>query len=400
MKLISLGDVNFKLIYILIGGLAKLVAELILYFFEGKIEMNKHPFILGLNASLGMIFAFIPDLILKCRLNNKITKEDEIILLGDRRKKFKRKLKKFCILFLCCFFDFTQKLLSFLYPKYVLNNIWIFDIIFIGLLSWLILNLKLYKHQYFSSLIMIIFGIILNVINFEYEGNPFYCLILSFVIEIFHNLDLVLSKYLMDSLFMTPFEITYIEGIFAFVLNFIFICISTYNELNNPPLLIDLAEHCKYEGKTYLDNFYAYWNEFKGIEILAFVVQMFSRGLFNLFGHIIAKDFTPSHFIFLLMIGEIFLIFINNIDRKKIASLFIILIEILMLLIFTEIIELNFCGLEHNTKKHIKEREKLSAELDLKCDDSGDIGNNLQLKEILEKDEVPSSENSLLNKSY
>ena len=97
MKLISLGDVNFKLIYILIGGLAKLVAELILYFFEGKIEMNKHPFILGLNASLGMIFAFIPDLILKYRLNIKITKEDEIILLGDRRKKFKRKLKKFCI---------------------------------------------------------------------------------------------------------------------------------------------------------------------------------------------------------------------------------------------------------------------------------------------------------------
>ena len=79
MKLITLGDVNFKLIYILIGGLAKLVAELILYFFEGKIEMNKHPFILGLNASLGMIFAFIPDLILKYRLNIKITKEDEII---------------------------------------------------------------------------------------------------------------------------------------------------------------------------------------------------------------------------------------------------------------------------------------------------------------------------------
>ena len=243
---------------------------------------------------------------------------------------------------------------------------------------------------------MIIFGIILNVINFEYEGNPFYCLILSLVIEIFHNLDLVLSKYLMDSLFMTPFEITYIEGIFAFVLNFIFICISTYNELNNPPLLIDLAEHCKYEGKTYLDNFYAYWNEFKGIEILAFVVQMFSRGLFNLFGHIIAKDFTPSHFIFLLMIGEIVLAF-KNFEPIKIASLFIILIEIFMLLIFTEIIELNFCGLEHNTKKHIKEREKVSSELDSKSDDSGDIGDGIQLKQISEKDEVSALNDSLLN---
>ena len=84
--------------------------------------MNKHSFVLGINASLGMILAFIPDLILKSRLKNKITKEDEIILLGDREKNnFKRKLKKFGILFLCFFFDFTQKLLSFSYDKYVLN---------------------------------------------------------------------------------------------------------------------------------------------------------------------------------------------------------------------------------------------------------------------------------------
>ena len=125
---------------------------------------------------------------------------------------------------------------------------------------------------------MIIFGIILNIVTVKNEGNLFYPLLLSFLIEIFYNLDIVLSKYLMDSLFMTPFEITYIEGIFAFVLNFIFLSISTNNELNNPPLLIDLAQHCKYKDKTYLDNFFAYWDEFKGTEILAFVVQMFSRG--------------------------------------------------------------------------------------------------------------------------
>ena len=400
MKLITLGDVNFKLIYILIGGLAKLVAELILYFFAEHVQMKEHPFILGINASLGMIFAVIPDLILKCRLKNKITTADEIILLGGRKKnKLKKKLKKYGILFLCCFFDFTQKILTFLYSQYILNNLWIFDIVFLGSFSWLILGLKLYNHQYFSCLFMIIFGIILNVVTVNKDGNLFYPLLLSFLIEIFYNLDIVLSKYLMDSLFMTPFEITYIEGIFAFVLNFIFLSISTNNELNNPPLLIDLAYHCKYKDKTYLDNFFAYWDEFKGTEILAFVVQMFSRGLFNLFGHIIAKDFTPSHIIFLLMIGEIFLVF-KKFEPMKLASLFIILIELFMLLIFTEIIELNFCGLEYNTKKNIKEREKLLAELDSKSDDSGDIGDGIQLKEISEKDNSSSLNNSLFNKSY
>ena len=126
---------------------------------------------------------------------------------------------------------------------------------------------------------------------------------------------------------------------------------------------------------------------------------MFSRGLFNLFGHIIAKDFTPSHIIFLLMIGEIFLVF-KKFEPMKLASLFIILIELFMLLVFTEIIELNFCGLEYNTKKNIKEREKLLAELDSKSDDSGDIGDGIQLKEISEKDNSSSLNNSLFNKSY
>ena len=290
------------------------------------------------------------------------------------------------ILFLCCFFDFIQKILTFFYSQYIVNNLWIFDIVFLGAFSWLILGLKLYNHQYLSCLIMIIFGIILNAINVKYNTSLTYSLLLSFLIEICYNLNIVISKYLMDSLFMTPFEITYIEGIFEFVLNFIFISISTNIELNDPPLLIDLAQHCKYDGKIYLDNFYAYWKLFKGLEILAFVVQMISRALFNLFGYIIAKDFTPSHVIFLLMIGEILLAFKEKFDGTKVASLFIILVEIFMLLIFTEIIEINFCGLEYNTKKNIKIREKLLAELDSKSDDSGDIG-GIEIKEISDIDE-------------
>ena len=69
---------------------------------------------------------------------------------------------------------------------------------------------------------MIIFGIILNAINVKYNTSLAYSLLLSFLIEICYNLNIVISKYLMDSLFMTPFEITYIEGIFEFVLNFYF----------------------------------------------------------------------------------------------------------------------------------------------------------------------------------
>ena len=45
-------------------------------------------------------------------------------------------------------------------------------------------------------------------------------------------------------------------------------------------------------------------------------------------------------------------------DWKKLGSLIIILIEMFLLLIFTEIIENNLWDLNYNTKKNIDKREK------------------------------------------
>ena len=385
MKYISLGDINKKLLFILAGGLSKLIAELILYFYAKDIKMNDHPFILGINANLGMILAFIPDIILKCSIKKKILKDEKSqnrnYLIIEEKKAKRLKMLKALIIALCCILDFLQKILTFLYSQYIINNLWIFDIVFLGSFSYLILGLKLYSHQYLSSLIMIILGIVINAIQVEYNIELIYKLLLSFIIEIFYNLGLVIAKYGMDSLFMTPYEITYYEGIFGIIINIIFLSIATKYELVNPPLIIELAKSCKYKDKTYLDNFYDYWESFHGIEILLFIVEMLSRALFNLFGHIIAKDFTPSHVILLLMLGEVLLSFKTEFTTIKIISLIIILFEIFMLLIFTEIIELNFCGLEYNTKKNIREREQNTLYFDSKTDDSGDIGEGLQIKE-------------------
>ena len=385
MKYISLGDINKKLLFILAGGLSKLIAELILYFYAKDIKMNDHPFILGINANLGMILAFIPDIIVKCSIKKKILKGKKLPnqnpLIIEEKKAKRLKVLKALIIALCCILDFLQKILTFLYSQYIINNLWIFDIVFLGSFSYLILGLKLYSHQYLSSLIMIILGIVINAIQVEYNIELIYKLLLSFIIEIFYNLGLVIAKYGMDSLFMTPYEITYYEGIFGIIINIIFLSIATKYELVNPPLIIELAKSCKYKDKTYLDNFYGYWESFHGIEILLFIVEMFSRALFNLFGHIIAKDFTPSHVILLLMLGEVLLSFKTEFTATKIISLIIILFEIFMLLIFTEIIELNFCGLEYNTKKNIRKRVKNITNIDLKMDDSGEIGEGLQIKE-------------------
>ena len=170
---------------------------------------------------------------------------------------------------------------------------------------------------------MLIFGIALNLINFEYDVTLIYKLLLSFFIGACYNLAIVLAKYGMDSLFMNPFEITCYEGVFALIVNIISISISTNVEIIDPSLPIKLAKSCTYKGKTYVDNFWAYIDSLTPIEIVIFIIQMFSRTLFNLFQHIIAKDFTPSHCIFILIIGEIVLLFKKGFKAREIVDLFI-----------------------------------------------------------------------------
>ena len=73
---IVLGNINKNILFAIIGGVFKLIAEYILFRVKGKI--GGHPFILGLNAGLGMLLSFFPFLCEKIRsrrLNNNINKK-------------------------------------------------------------------------------------------------------------------------------------------------------------------------------------------------------------------------------------------------------------------------------------------------------------------------------------
>ena len=59
MAIISCGECN-NMIYLIIGSVSKFVLNFILYLFPDGAELNKHPFILGINAGIGMSLAIIP----------------------------------------------------------------------------------------------------------------------------------------------------------------------------------------------------------------------------------------------------------------------------------------------------------------------------------------------------
>ena len=89
----------------------------------------------------------------------------------------------------------------------------------------------------------------------------------------------------------------------------------------------------------------------------------------------------------------IILIIENGLDfsediHASIMYIFFVIIGIFMILVFIEIIQLNFCGLSYMTKKNIEERARIDAMLNDDIDDNDDeeVTNEEDNEEINKKE--------------
>ena len=416
MSLIILGNLNKYIIFAILGGIAKCIAGTLLYIYKN--ELKKYPFMLGLNAGLGMSLSIIPGIILK--IKNKGIHEKEAALnekLFYNNKEYystynpkKIKTKKALIILLSAFLDFLQKFLVFLFSDSITNNVWIFNIVFLNIFSLCILKTKLYRHQLISSSLMIVLGIILNIsILKDMPVKKVPALLLSIFIEITYSLCIVVNKYGLDHCFCTPIEISFYEGFFELIINLIFLSLATNikvdeenkiikhlkfvcENITNIDNITNIANIDNIANRTngtddtnrtcYLDNWYFYYDVFKGKEIVMFIITLLSRWIFNLFSLIVIKYYTASHVIFLLIIGEVENAFIDISDPWLQYMAVIVYIALLILLIiFTEIFVLNFWGCEKDTKNIISQRA-LNKEIEdsLTGDDTSGRDSNLDIE--------------------
>ena len=230
--ILSIGTLDKYMIFILIGGISQCICSFMLYIFRDIANYNNHSLIIGFNAAIGMSFSFIPFLIVKIN-SHKTKKKNKPVLVSvlsvkgpsnlramndveylEKYNEKKIRTQKYLILFTCAFLDFSQKSMTYIFNKYVINNIWIFNICFISLFEYCIIKRKLYKHQYFSGLIMIVLGITATIIGLLGKDKILIKLLLCLTIEIQYSFEIALAKYLMDYRECSPFEITFYEGFF------------------------------------------------------------------------------------------------------------------------------------------------------------------------------------------
>ena len=382
-KIISFGNLNLYLLLIPLGALFNILKEKIQSKstkFADKVIEDQHPIIITINYALGLCLSFIFFIIYKIYNKGNKTKNNFLlnkIMNKSTATKIISTKEKFLWILLGSVIDFTAHVIysyNWLDNEEYYLTYWPTNIIFLSLFSYLLLKMKLYKHHYLSVGIIIIMGIVDNAVadNFDKDKikQNYKEYIIYFLAEsTFYSLY-VFYKFIMIKKFIKSYEILFFQGLIELILGIISLVITT-----------------KY-FKSF-DNFFSFIENLDKLEIFILLSLILFNFLTYLTIFIIIDIFTPFHILLLKILSYMVTLFIIDgfyFNEKIHALIIYIIFEIIgifMILVFIEIIQLNFCGLSTMTKKNIEERARLDSML---IDDNDDEENNKEDKEEVNKE--------------
>ena len=373
---ISFGDIDLKLIFPFSGAFIKLCLEFLMD--KPQKEFKKHPIINGLNEALGYIFSFILLLIMKIRAKRKNNKNLTSEISQNKQNKILKKIEelkkaKRDFIILCCAMNILHKYLLYNIIHCDIINAWMIDVVALSTYSWFLLDIKLYIHQYISIFFMVVASAFL--FPYKAEGLTFLKVFCFIFIELLHCINHTLIKYGMEYKYIIPYEMCFYEGCTFFIFNIILLLSFFKVEIPRNPSVLKVFKHVEYDNKIYIDNF-DYFKSITKYEIFIFGLSSINRLLYHLSSLLTMKYFSPSHLLIILLSDEIYAAIKRDVkgDIDYIILTFIVFpIMYFSLLIFIEIIELNFWGLSENTRKNIRERSKFESKFLSDRNDSEDL---------------------------
>ena len=369
-NIISFGHINLYILIILLGAVFNTAKYLItnkskkLGEDDPKKPESQHPVIITINYAMGLCLSFIFFIIYKIR--NKRNKTTNIFLLDNIINKsniYKEvtKKEKFLWILLGSIIDFIANIINS-YNWVKKDNYlcyWPSNILLMSLFSYLLLKMKLYKHHFLSIIIIILISVAHIFIsgNFEIQTlkENYKGYIIYFFTEGTFNILYVLYKFFMIKKSIKSYGILFFQGLIELILGIIVLAITT--------------KYC-----PELDSLFIFIEGIDGKEIFRFVSLIFINFITFVTIFIILDIFTSFHIFLLNIISEIIIcsaedIFNSNFYIMIIVYSIFLIFSVFVVLVFIEIIHLNFCGLSYMTKKNIEERARLDSMLNDDNDD-------------------------------
>ena len=241
------------------------------------------------------------------------------------------------------------------------------EVAYFSIFKWLILGNKIYSHHFFSMIIITISIIsiyVILIINFIQNNDNWdawkdfiFPTLLNFIVYCPFCFFLVKGKSYMEKYFVSSYELIIYLGLFCLSLLIIFEPISFFIPCNN--------EIMCFEG--HVAGIITGFRQTEGITLVLYCLGIFFA-LFSLFMTALGlwltvKELSPCHFLTSDSIITVELNILIDIYNEEIVllknPLFYIcsFLTIFACLIYNEIIIINICKLNYNTKKEIIKRQ-------------------------------------------
>ena len=271
--------------------------------------------------------------------------------------------KIYFLIFCAAFFDFVQFMLSLVIQTFIylsgslesrlegyltINN---------AIFYYFVLGLPLYKHHFFSLIVIGVCIVIIIFIEYIFQdinifltyGRLTAAIIITLVCKFLDALEKSIQKYLFEYNQLSPFLVLLFEGIFGFLLSVIF------SIFKNPFDEIILFK------KNNSDKDFI-------VLIIALIIYMILSGFKNIFVVLTTKIFTPMTTTFMdYILNPFFIIYYfcdgNDFKSNGKSDAFYFILNLILSLIITfcggvynEFMILFCCGLERDTHNQVKKR--------------------------------------------
>ena len=340
--------------YILFPFLSAILSAPVFYFshllWDNEIK-SKNFFIIILNEisniMVGLVY-FIPCFMEKDNNNNDKNSNNnkEIKYIQSNIKNVNKKKAGFLFSIICIAYIINTIIV---YNNQITGQLILFIVIFITIFSKLILKADLYKHHYLSFVIDII-GMVMTLIP-TYLGfstdiliNYLYDLICGLCTSLMY----VLIKYFSQVYYVSIFRISFLLGVVTTIFTIIgFIIYSLI----------------KYHDLTFFKECFDFSEVDKIIIVYLLLILLFFM-LSQLFTYLSLFNFSPTLLIITQIITPILFFILSAMYTGPTMPDIVIcpigyFIALFSSLVFNELIILNFCGLNKNTKKYVNERIKI-----------------------------------------
>ena len=340
--IIKLGTINKKMIIMLIYIILFISINIYSLYFEYN---EVFLFIDGFGYSLGEISTFFIAQIFRYRR------------ISNKKKKtiMKHYFKDYSILFAISVLYMILRLLPFYilktdekdkdkYKDLFLNES--LEIIEVTLVSYFFLNNKYYIHHIISLIMLVIITVIIDLILGNYKHIVASLVITSILYIIADSFLYAYSKYLMEKKYYYFIDLLIASGAFDLILYIIAFTI------------INIVQKAKGTNELIFQFFEFYKNYGARQIILIFLVALIPEGLLLFFIEMQTLDILGINFMCVsYQISKIPSMIIKIEGSNRWIVLALSFVQIFFFLFYLEILEFNFCNLNKNTKRNIKERE-------------------------------------------